>query len=157
MVSSVSNQGGNPLGNSIIKGVDGFNRMLNTPAISSVGQAFNATGILTPVHFLADSLGYGAMKAMEGIGRALGGKGDIDYHMKEEWGIGGSSQTKRPEDAERNVGGRHGWDRDDCKTRVPSHRSEPDTHRACLNRHHHQTTMKTAFAIESQVRVEIRS
>jgi hypothetical protein len=91
VVSSISNQGGNPLGDGILKGVDGFNRLLNTPAISSVGQAFNATGILTPVHFLTDSLGYGAMKAMEGIGRALGGKGDIDYHMKDEWGIGGSS------------------------------------------------------------------
>ncbi|CAB3766558.1 hypothetical protein [Paraburkholderia solisilvae] len=91
MVSSISNQGGNPLGNGIINGVDGFNRLLNTRAISSVGAAFNATGILTPVHFLADSLGYGAMKAMEGLGRALGGKGDIDYHMKDEWGIGGSS------------------------------------------------------------------
>jgi hypothetical protein len=94
VISSASNQGGNPLGDGIIKSVAGFNDLLNTPAMSSVGQAFNKTGILTPVHFMADLGGYTGMKMMESLGRALGGKGDIDYHMEKEWGIGGSSAGK---------------------------------------------------------------
>lgn len=63
---------GTLLGDGIITAANGFNRILNTPLISSVGVVFSGVG-LGLVHQAADSTGLVASKAGIGLGRALGG------------------------------------------------------------------------------------
>ena len=61
------------------------NDLLNTSVISSVGKVFNAVG-LTPIHQLADTLGYGVFKGVAAVGGLLGGDTSrIDYHYDTEW------------------------------------------------------------------------
>lgn len=46
---------------------------------------FNAVG-LTPIHQLADTLGYGVFKGVAAVGGLLGGDTSrIDYHYDTEW------------------------------------------------------------------------
>jgi hypothetical protein len=148
VVSSISNQGGNPFGDSIIRGVDGFNKMLNTPAMSSVGKAFDATGILKPVHLLADLAGFGVMKMMEGVGRACGGKGDIDYHLKDEWGIGGSScgKNRGGDDA---VRGKEGWDgsMSACRNRAGAQWEHTSQRAGCNDWSAHRCAQRADFGL----------
>lgn len=60
------------LGDSIINAVNGFNQILNTPLISSVGVVFSGVG-LGLVHQLADTTGLVGSKVGLALGRALGG------------------------------------------------------------------------------------
>ncbi|GAB2918351.1 hypothetical protein GCM10027093_66240 [Paraburkholderia jirisanensis] len=88
------------LGSSIINADNALNKALNSRALSSVGQTFNKIGFGLPlVHLVADSLGYGAMKCMEGVGRAFGGKGSVDYHFDKEWRGGQSASACKPSGA----------------------------------------------------------
>jgi len=88
------------LGSGIIGADNAFNKMLNTKAMSSVGQTFNKIGFGLPlIHLAADSLGYGASKCMEGLGRMLGGKGSVDYHFEKEWRGGQSASACKPSGA----------------------------------------------------------
>ena len=63
---------GTLLGDGIITAVNGFNQILNTPLISSVGVIFSGVG-LGLVHQAADSTGLIASKLGIALGRALGG------------------------------------------------------------------------------------
>ncbi len=98
------------LGSGLIGAASASNTILNTPAMSSVGQTFNKIGLGLPlVHLAADSCGYACFKGMETVGRALGGKGSVDYHFEKEWGAGKSaSGGSSRSDASRYD--RHDWD-----------------------------------------------
>ncbi|HCR9789036.1 hypothetical protein, partial [Pseudomonas aeruginosa] len=68
------------VGDAIVDVVKVSNDLLNTSVISSVGKVFNAVG-LTPIHQLADTLGYGVFKGVAAVGGLLGGDTSrIDYH-----------------------------------------------------------------------------
>ncbi len=63
---------GSFLGDSVLNVVNGFNQILNTPLISSVGQVFSGVG-LGIVHQVADSTGLVGSKLGTALGQALGG------------------------------------------------------------------------------------
>ena len=79
---------GTLIGDGIIGAVNGFNQILNTPIISSVGQVFSAVG-LGLVHQAADSTGLAASKVGVALGRALGGTiSETPNHYEKEQGQG---------------------------------------------------------------------
>ncbi|AOA58819.1 hypothetical protein [Acinetobacter larvae] len=79
---------GTLLGDGIITVVNGFNKFLNSPLISSVGVTFSGIG-LGRVHQLADTTGLIASKAGIALGRALGGDiPETQNHYEKEKGEG---------------------------------------------------------------------
>ncbi|OTG92561.1 hypothetical protein [Acinetobacter sp. ANC 3832] len=76
------------LGDSIINAVNGFNQILNSKLISSVGVVFSGVG-LGLVHQVADSTGLVGSKVGIAIGRALGGDvAETQNHYEKENGEG---------------------------------------------------------------------
>lgn len=75
------------LGNALYGAVSAANQVLNTPLISSVGQAFNRLGpVGVLIHRTADTGGYLAFLAVASVGTAFGGSGaPIPYHYNTEW------------------------------------------------------------------------
>jgi hypothetical protein len=74
-------------GDGIIDAANGFNRMLNRPMLSSVGQFLNkAVPIVGPmIHLAADTGGHVVSKLAEGMGHAMGSKKDVHTHLEHEW------------------------------------------------------------------------
>lgn len=80
---------GTLVGDSIILGVNSFNRFLNTGPVSAFGVIFSGIGI-GRIHQLADTTGYVASKSLLGLGHLLGGdlpESENHYEKEKEDGL----------------------------------------------------------------------
>lgn len=88
-IDQVSGAGllGNLLGSVLHTANVVVNEVLNTPIISSVGQAFNLLGpVGQGIHQAADTAGYLVFTAVESVATAVGGpQGSVPYHYNTEW------------------------------------------------------------------------
>jgi hypothetical protein len=91
VVSPTSNHGGNPLGNGVIGAASAVSDLQKSPLLSPVAELVNSTGILKPVHHVMDQVIDSGLKTVEGVGHALGGQGNVDYHLKKN-----GAMTDRP-------------------------------------------------------------
>jgi hypothetical protein len=129
-----------PMINMINKGND----ILNTPGLSSVGQALNHIPGGKLVHFIPDFfIGELGSKLGEGIAHMFGEKGHVKTHFEKEWL--GRNDGLKPDESHGNDQTTRGKDEwygsDEQSTRRLTHKT--DFPLPGLNGHHTRITTKT--------------
>jgi hypothetical protein len=130
--------------------INGANDVLNSPALSSVGQALNKLGpVGQAIHFIPDFfIGQLGSKLGEGIAHMFGEKGTVKTHFEKEW-LGRDDGLKT--DASNGKEQAHGKDRwngpDELSTRRPTH--QKDFPLPGLNGHHTRISTKSIEVVNA--------
>jgi hypothetical protein len=129
----------------MIRMINGANNILNTPALSSVGQALDQLGPLGKlIHFIPDFfIGELGSKLGEGIAHMFGEKGQVKTHFEKEWlGRDDGLKTGEPARNDHATPVKDAWyGADHQSTRVPIHDTAFPL--AGLNGHHTRITTRT--------------